>query len=236
MIFNVISLILGILMLLLGRVLIKYKHGEMVLQILSVVMLLYKTISYVMLNVTGQISIPVEILSISYFMVSIIMTFRIVKFYNLASFFGLSAGIGFFLFYIVAGFTVESNFSMADFVISNLSHGYLFVVGMYLLAKNDFRKSNKLSIWVTILAMLFWALLFYDVQQRGITFVYYLIKPTYLFVFSDLFLNILVMILFYAVVVVLFYLWTKIFYKINQKLVVAQCEQNELNLKKLGNL
>lgn len=148
----------------------------------------------------------------------------------------MSAGLGFFLFYIIAGFTVSSNFTINEFLIANFSHGYLLLAGMYLFAKNDFSKSNKLSIWVTILGMLFWALLFYDVEQRGITFIYYLIKPNYLFVFDSLFANILIMMLFYAILITLFYLWTRCFYKFNKKVVAARIVRlykNAANLKKV---
>ncbi len=217
MMFNLIALICLILTFLLGRILIKFKYGEIVLRGLSILIFAYKVVWYVINNVRGHFSIPVEISSISYFMVSAILTFKISKLFNIAAFFGTSAGMGFFLFYLIAGFIVSGNFTVGEFLISNFSHGYLLLAGIYLTAKNNFIKSNKMSIWVTILGMLFWALLFFDVQQRGITFVYYLIKPTYLFIFNSLYLNIMIMVLFYCFIILLFYLWIKLYFKINNK-------------------
>ncbi len=215
--FNIISLIGFILMLCFGKLIVRYKYGNIILRALSIVLIIYKLGWYVLKNIKGQISIPVEISALSYFLVAFIVCFKMKKFYNIASFFGISAGLGFFFFYIFAGYTVQGNFSILSFVISNLCHGYLLFAGIYLFEKNNFKNSNKLSIWVTILGMLVWSLVFFEVEQGGITFIYYLIKPTYLFVFDKLSLNILIMILFYMVVILVFYLWTRLFYWLNNK-------------------
>ncbi len=226
MILNIISLIFFVLCFLFSRFLIKFKYGDIVLRILSIVMLLYKSCWYIFNNLHGKVSVPVEISSLSYFLVAAILTFKIVRFYNIASFFGLAAGSGFFLFYIIAGFTLKDNFLIMDFVSSNIFHGFLLIAGLVLLKKRDFQKTSKLSIWIVILGMIVWALLFYDIQGRGITFIYYIIKPTFLFVFNSVALNNLVLVMFYIILIFLFYGCITIFYKINGKVNKSSCYLN----------
>lgn len=185
----------------------------------------------------GIVTIPVEISTISYFMVTIIVAFSLKKFYNIASFFGLIAGLGYFLFYTLFGFTLAEEMSALDVVIGSLSHGYLLFTGLYLYRKNNFANSNKLSIWVTMLAIVCWALEFYDVEQRGITFIYYIIKPEFLMVFDNMIYNALLRLVYYSAIVSLFYVGVHLFYKFNQNIQYKRIlkEINARKIKKLKN-
>lgn len=218
MLFNITSVISLILIFLIHRVLDKAKHGKLILKIFSCILFAYKTITYVYLNIMGEYVIPVEISSLSYFILPTIITFGIKKYYNVASFFGLIAGLGFFLFYITMGFTVENSIPFWDHVIGMFCHGYLLFCGLFLFKKYDFSTTNKLSIWVVFLAMISWALLFFEVNMRGITFIYYIIKPSFLYIFSNMSLNYLLIMFYYIVLVFFVMLLIKAFYKINSKI------------------
>lgn len=202
---------------LLNLLLKKFKYTPIVIQVLSVIIFAYKTCYYIVQNVQGIFSVPVEISSISYFLIPIILTFKIRRLYYVCSFFGIAAGLGFYLFYCLFGFAVSSNFTISQFLIGIFSHSYLLTAGLQLMFRQKFERKDA-GIWITMLAMICWAMAFYDFELRGITFIYYIIKPTYLCVFDSLSLNFLLITLFYAVITILFGIIIKLFFKVNSKL------------------
>lgn len=219
MIFNIVSFFVFLISIFVSKFLAKWKHGEIFMRILSSLILLYKMVYFVYQNIYGNISIPVEISTISYFIVSILITFKLVNFYNIAAFLGLSSGIGYFVFYIFAGFTIENSLSIQALISANFTHGYLLIAGLYILQKYNFKnKRNKLPIWTAMLAIIAWALVFFDVEQRGITFIYYIIKPQFLNIFGSFQMNILALISFYVLVIFLFSIWIKLYFKLNENL------------------
>lgn len=224
--FNIISIVSFAIMILLNLILKRFKYTPIILQIFSIILFVYKSYHYIIQNIQGNFLIPVEISSISYFLIPIILTFKIKKLYKVASFFGIAAGLGFYLFYCVFGFAVRANFEVTDLLISIFSHSYLLTAGLQLMFTEKFENQPK-TIWITILAMLCWAMAFYDFNMRGITFVYYIVKPTYLCIFSSNTLNFLLIVLFYAVVVTIFALVVKLFFVVNNKLHPLETHQKE---------
>lgn len=215
--YNLISACSFILMFILSLLLEQTKKNEIILRILSIIIFVYKLVHYVIQNVNGILSIPVEISSITYFLMCIILVFKIKSLYCIGSFFGIIAGLGYFLFYTFLGFTVASNFTVKDILLGCFNHGFVFVAGLHLFKANTFSQSDKPKIWVTIFAMLCWALVFYDMEMRGITFIYYLIKPKFLYIFENMSLNVLLMMLYYAALVTAFYFVIKLFFTLNNK-------------------
>ena len=192
----------------------KQKNVFPPLRAASIVLAVYKSAFYLINNIRGQLTVPVEISSISYFIVPIIVAFRIRRAYAPAAFLGIASGIGFFLFYSTAGFTVCNSVSQKELFIGIFSHGYLFFAGTMLFSKYAFQK-EPLKIWLTMLAILCWSLLFYDIQQRGITFIYYVIKPQFLFVFSSPPANLAFAVTYYAMLCALFFGAVKLFFALH---------------------
>ncbi len=217
MIFNLISIFGFVIFGLLNWGLKNFKYSDKVIRIFSIFLFVFKSIYFIVQNIKGNLSIPVEISTISYFMLPIILTFKIYKLYNVASFFGIASGLGFFLFYSVAGFTVSNSLTLIDYILSVLFHGYLFTAGLQIMFKYKFENKPHL-IWITMLSIISWAMAFYDFQTRGITFVYYIIKPSYLCVSSIMPINFLIILVFYAAIITLFYFFVKLFFKLNNKL------------------
>lgn len=226
MIFNIISIVGLIVMVLLNWGLKKFKYGMVVVQILSIVLFVYKSVFYIWQNIQGHLNIPVEISSISYFLLPIILTFKIKKLYNVAAFFGIASGLGFFLFYCFAGFTVASNFTISHYLFNLFTHAYLLTTGLQVMFRHRFENKPH-YIWIAMLSIICWAMAFYDFSKVGITFVYYIIKPNYLCLFSFNVLNFLLIVLFYSIVVTLFHFAVKLFYKVNSK-VNANTEQRKV--------
>ncbi len=215
MIYNVICGVSFILYILMSGLLEKTRKKELILRILSIVIFVYKATHYILENIKGNLCIPVEISCISYFLIPLILSFRIKKLYNVGAFFGIAAGIGYFAFYTACGFTVYESFSVTDILTGCFCHGYLFLCGLYLFKNYTFDEKGKLSIWVALLGMLAWALVFYDVEIRGITFIYYIIKPQFLLIFQSMPLNVIIIMVYYLVLTVAFYGVVKLFYKLN---------------------
>jgi len=215
--YNVICLLSFLFMITLSYVLKKFSHTETMLRLLSAAIFIYKLIHYVLENIKGNLALPVEISSITYFLMCIILVFKLKTLYSVGAFYGILAGLGYFTFYTLLGFTVASNFSVKEILIGCFNHGYLLVSGLYLFRTYNFTKADKPKIWITIFAMLSWALVFYDMQLRGITFIYYIIKPKFLFIFSNMSLNVILMIVYYAALVIAFYFVIKLFFNLNNK-------------------
>lgn len=200
----------------------KIKREELLFRILSALLFAYKCAHYIAENVKGNFSVPVEISSISYFFVPVVLSFRIRKLYGTASFFGIAAGLGYFAFYTLFGFTVAESFTLKDILVGCFSHGYLLLAGLYLFKNNLFGENERLHIWIALFAMLSWALVFYDTEMRGITFIYFIIKPQFLFVFPNMSLNLLFAVIYYAVLAAAFAFAVKIFFRLNGKRAAAQ--------------
>jgi len=218
--YNIISCVSFFLMLILSKILEKTRKSELILRIISIILFTYKVIYYIAENVKGNISIPVEISSISYFLMFVILTFKIKKLFGVGAFFGIIAGLGYFSFYALFGFTLANSFTTKQILIGCFSHGYLLVSGLYLFKNNKFDEKEQLYIWITILAMLCWSLVFYDIEMRGITFIYYIIKPEFLFVFSNMIFNVLLLILYYGILITAFYFVIKMFFNFNKKYTI----------------
>lgn len=213
--YNVICACCFLFVILLSHFLEKIKHTEIILRIISIVITIDKLANYIIQNIHGNIAIPVEISTLTYFLMCIILTFKIKSLYCVGSFYGIMAGLGYYLFYSILGFTVRNDFIIRDIVIGCFTHGFLLISGIHIFRTHYFKEEEKLRIWITIFAMLSWSLVFYDVQMRGITFIYYIIKPTYLFIFQAMSLNFILIMLYYALLVTAFYFVIKIFFRIN---------------------
>lgn len=172
--YNIICGVSFFLMLIFSCLLEKTSKKDLILRVLSVILFVYKLGYYIFENVKGDVTIPVEISCITYFIMPIILTFKIKKLYCVGAFFGIMAGVGYFAFYTILGFTVAGEFTLKQILLGCFSHGYLLVSGIHLYKNNKFNKNEQLYIWIAILAMLCWSLIFYDIEMRGITFIYYI--------------------------------------------------------------
>ena len=217
--YNLISFLGLAIMLTLGYLFYKTEKEEQIYRILSIIIFVYKLAYYVIINIKGQFSVPIEISTITYFLMAVILMFKIKKLYVVGSFFGILAGIGYFVFYLCAGFTLQNSFLLKDVILGCFSHGYLLISGIYLFRNNDFKKSELPKLWITIFAMLCWALVFYDMGVQGITFIYYIIKPMFLLT-SITSLNIIILISYYVILAVLFRLVIELFFWSNERVKV----------------
>lgn len=216
--YNIISIIGFAVSFLFGVLLKKKPFAGKILQAASILIGVYKAVFYIVSNTQGQLAIPVEISSITYFLMCIVLIFRIQALYGVCSFFGIISAFGFFLFYSIFGFTLADDFTVKEVVIACINHGFLLTSGIYLLYERATDKVDKLKIWITIFAMLSWSLVFYNIGMPGITFIYYVIKPEFLYVFESMSLNVILITAYYAVLVSGFAFLVKAYLRVNAKI------------------
>lgn len=214
--YNLLALLGFVAFLVLNAVLFKFKNSVLALRIISVFLITYKTCYYVYYNYTTGIAwIPFEISTLSYFIIAVVLIFNIEKMYNVASFLGIITGLGYFLYYIVAGGSLATVFNTKQIIIGIFCHGYLFTSGLQLMKWFKFDKQKSYYIWFALLGIVCYALEFYDMKPVGVAFIYYIIKPTYICVFDSMIYNILLVMLFYVFLVIAVKYLIKLFYYIN---------------------
>ncbi len=229
--FNLISVGCFVLMIGLSVLLQKCSKKELIMRIVSVLLFVWK-FSYILYqNIIGIVSIPIEISTISYFIMFATLIFRIKGMYCVSSLLGILAGVVFFGFYMVAGFTLQNVFTLKAYLTGCLFHGYLLVSGLYLFKNYKFDKKEQPKIWITTLAIICWSLVFYGFVGEGITFIYYIVKPEFLLVFKNMSLNALVLIVYYCLLVSAYYGVIKGFFALNNKVKKTVAETYEVEIK-----
>lgn len=213
--FNLIGAAGIIVILAACKILSKLTHKSLVIKIFSTAIFIYKLGYYIYQNIMGNFMFPVEISTISYFLLFFILIFKIKSLHCVGAFYGIVAGIGYFLFYTLLGFTVRISFSVNQIIIGSICHGYLFIAELYLFKENKFYAQEKQKVWIAIFAMLCWSLLFYDTQINGVTFIYYIIKPQFLFITPYMAVNMIIMTAYYSLLVAAFYLAVNLFFRLN---------------------
>lgn len=223
--YNLICAMGFIFVIVLSKLIQKSSKKELLIKYISCAILLYKSCHYIIENLKGNICVPVEISAISYFLVTIIVIFKIKSLYSVGAFYGIVAGLGFFSFYLILGFKFQNSISLSKFVVACICHGYLLLTGLHLFQNHSFNQNEKNKIWITIFAMLGWALLFYNIPVSGTTFVSFIIKPEFLFVFNQTILNLTMLALYYALLVFAFWNIVNIFFKLNKRQVYSTNNQ-----------
>lgn len=214
MAYHLIPLIAGIITITAALFLSQKEITEKLLKFGGIVLLLYKAYFFISTK-----NLPVEISAVSYFLVGIIIVFKLKKAYHIASFFGILAGFGFYIEYSVGG--SMANGSLQDVIIATAAHNYLLFSGIVLNKKYDFSGSNRTTNWVIIFAMLAWAALYFNYMPENPCFILYLIRPDKLFLFrtENTVVNLIISLIAYSILTALLKLYANIFYRINIKSV-----------------
>jgi len=187
------------------------------LKYISMLLIGFKLVEYIIWNVQGNFSFPIEISTITYFLFAIILLFDIKKGYQLASFFGIISGIGFFLYYSLFGFISSFEFDVTRQIIAVICHGILLMGGLYLFINNDFNEQKKFDLYIAMITILAHASIFYVDSIKNSTFIYYLVKPEFLEFFQNIWLNYLVKVVYYVVLFILYRKLITSFYQQNYK-------------------
>lgn len=216
MILNILSFIGLVLAITIYLLLDSNRHGNDILRVIAGLLLVYKIGEYIYKNLHGIYSFPMEISTITYFMFSIIVVFNIKPAYNIASFYAILSGLGFFIYYTIFGYKSFLYFGLSKHIIAILSHGVLLFGGLYLFKHFKFSEEKKINIYLIILAIIAHASVFYIESIKNTTFIYFIIKPEFVEVFTKLWINHFLKVLYY---IGLFFLFNKVicyFYNYNR--------------------
>ncbi|MGD9910216.1 MAG: hypothetical protein AB7U79_06395 [Candidatus Izemoplasmatales bacterium] len=218
MLFNMISLLGLIFSFFVLVAIYKSNRGEKILKLFSALLVIYKTIEYVIINIHGQYTFPIEISTISYFMFAFILFSNKEKYYHIASFFGILSGTGFFFYYSIFGFVSEPFIGTYQHIVATIGHGILFVGGFYLFFKYPFSSQFKYQIYLVLLAIMCHAAIFQTPDYLNRTLIMFIINP-YFLSFSDyLWMNHLLWIIYYLLLFMIFNRFTKWFYAFSETL------------------
>lgn len=227
MIFNILSIIGLILSLLIYKFLIRVNGSMSILRVIALMLLIYKVFEYIYKNINGLYAYPIEISTVTYFMFSIIVLFNIKPAFNIASFFAILSGIGFFIYYSVFGFMSSFYFGLEKHIIAVICHGILLFGGLYLFKENKFKQEYKINIYIMILAIIAHASLFYIESIKNTTFIYFIVKPEFLELFSRIWINHILKVFYYISLFMIFGKLTSLFYYHNQKIHVDTLIRNQ---------
>ena len=189
MLFNLISIIGLLVSVVVIYLLSVTKQSNKIVKLMCLIMLVFKTTEYVIMNLMGEVTYPIEISTITYFMFSIVVLFDIKKLFHIASFFAIISGVGFFLYYSLFGFISSLYFDVGRHVVAVTFHGILLIGGVYLFSKNVFDKAKKNQMLVVMLMIIAHGSIFYLDSIEGTTFIYFLVNPKFLQIFGNFYLN-----------------------------------------------
>lgn len=126
---------------------IKPYHSKRVILILSIFLFLYKTIEYTLYGLNLEPSkIPVEYSTITYFLLSITVIFRLDSLKPLASFMGIVSGLGYVIVFMVLGPTYLSHQGLYITSMAFINHSIVFWGGLVLLRTERFQKMDYKKI------------------------------------------------------------------------------------------
>lgn len=218
MILNIMSIIGLIVSLSIYYLLNNSSRGDILLRVIAGGLLLFKIGEYLYKNLHGIYTYPMEISTITYFMFSIIVIFRIKPAYHVASFYAILSGIGFFIYYTIFGYQSFLYFGMGKHIIGIVSHGVLLFGGLYLFKHFSFSKEKSINIYMIILMIVAHASVFYVESIKNTTFIYFIIRPEFIEIFAKIWVNHTLKIAYY---ITLFFVFSKvihIFYNFNHKI------------------
>ncbi len=193
---------------------LKEKIKERITYILCLALLLFNILKYLSQSLSlGRISVPVEFSAVAYFVVPIIILFRLSFLRVWAVYSSLLAGSGYFFTFTLFGDKIYKNYTSDKIVVALICHGILLFIG---LSQISFKKFSKYSGWILTLGLcicIFHALNMSSVavNLRGV-FMYELIFG---FAAIDLFGKIILPI-YYFVVFAVFSVSLSAFYKLNE--------------------
>ena len=95
---NVYGLLLSISLIIVSFLLLNIRKKRQVLWLISIIMLIYKVVEYMVYFYRGELTkIPIEYSAIAYFIFSIVIVFKIKRFYGLAGFVACLSGFGYLI-------------------------------------------------------------------------------------------------------------------------------------------
>lgn len=154
---NLLSLFCLILIYFYTRYLLKKPQSLQfkVIKIQLLLVLLYN----IVIHIVVPTKLPIELSTISYFLVPVILYFNIKRLNIWAVYASILSGALYYFSMIVAGQQLYGHFPVYSYLTSLFNHGTLLIYSVIMLKNVKFFKSERYIIWIGLLATIVYALL-----------------------------------------------------------------------------
>ena len=197
----------------------KYKFG--ILYILSIILLVYKTIEYTIYGLNLESSkIPIEYSTISYFIFSLTTLFKIKKMYSIASFLAFISGIGYLVAFSVVGDIFMDQQCVMITVIALVNHTILFIGSLIIISHYKIERSESKNIFIFTALYLFYVItmnLFFDFTKENI-FIQMLLGVDFRYIDVGFLSH--VYLLYFLILVIIYNMVMKLYFYVNQYLLM----------------
>jgi hypothetical protein len=204
---NVYGLILSISLIFISFIMLNIRHKRQVLWVLSVVMLVYKAIEYAYYLLSGELTkLPIEYSALAYFIFSIVIVFKIKKYYGLAGFVACLSGFGYLIAFPFMGDGSFINHGVYLTIAALVNHLFLFMGSLFLMTFYKYQKNDlKIIMSYTIFYVIYVLIASYFISFDQTNFIVLLLDlnervPGRVLSFLQLFNIVVLFVLYYWVI------------------------------------
>ena len=159
-------------MLLFAKIILKYKYKKYILNLLALFLLSYKVIEYTIYGLNLEITkVPLEFSTVSYFIFSSAVLFKMRGLYSIAAFIAFISGIGYLLAFSIVGDIFIAEQGLNTTLIALVNHSILFLGSMIVISQHKLDKSeSKHIIKFTVIYLIYVIVLnlFFDFSKERI--------------------------------------------------------------------
>lgn len=170
---NVYGLLLSISLIIVSFLLLNIRKKRQVLWLISIIMLIYKVVEYLVYFYRGELTkIPIEYSAIAYFIFSIVIVFKIKRFYGLAGFVACLSGFGYLISFPFMGDGSFINHGVYLTIAALINHLFLFMGSLFLMTFHQYKKSDmKLIMYYTLFYTIYVVVISYAITFDSSNFI-----------------------------------------------------------------
>jgi hypothetical protein len=218
---NVYGLVLSISLIAISFLMLNIRHKRQVLWMISIVMLVYKIIEYIVYFISGELTkLPIEYSALGYFIFSVVVVFKINKLYGFAGFVACLSGFGYLIAFPFMGDGSFINHGIYLTIAALVNHLFLFMGSLFLMTLYEYQKSDlKIIMNYTVFYVIYVLIASYFISFDQTHFIVVLLDlnervPGKVISFLQLFNIVVLFVLYYWVIKIYALLNQKIYKKI----------------------
>jgi len=142
-----------ITILIITKLVLRSSKKKIIMQTICLTLLIYKTVEYTIYGLNLELSkIPIEYSTISYFVFSITVLFRLDKLKSIASFMAFISGLGYLLAFSLVGHIFIREQGLMITLIALMNHTILFLGSMIMISdqKLEIQESKRIFKFTTL--------------------------------------------------------------------------------------
>lgn len=204
---NVYGMILSIFLIVISFLMLNIKHKREALWIISIIMLVYKIIEYIVYFISGELTkLPIEYSALGYFIFSTVVVFKIKRVYGFAGFVACLSGFGYLIAFPFMGDGSFINHGVYLTIAALVNHLFLFMGSLFLMTFHEYKKSDlKIIMNYTVLYVVYVLIVSYFISFDRTHFIVALLDlnervPGRVISFLQLFNIVLLFVLYYWII------------------------------------